>query len=62
MALEFHSSAAMTLGVEIEMQIIDSKSKDLSPGSPNIFEKLGGEKPHIKAELLQSMIEINTGI
>lgn len=62
MALEFHSSAAMTLGVEIELQIIDSKSKDLAPGSPKIFEKLGGEKPHIKAELLQSMIEINTGI
>lgn len=62
MALPFHASDAMTLGVEIELQIVDAKSKDLAPASPKIFEKLGGEKEHIKAELLQSMIEINTGI
>ncbi len=52
----------MTLGVEMELQILDAKTKDLSPGSPKIFEKLGGEQLHIKAELMQAMIEINTGI
>jgi carboxylate-amine ligase len=62
MGLQFHSSKAMTVGVEIELQIIDAKSKDLSPSSPKIFEKLGGEQQHIKPELLQSMIEINTGV
>lgn len=31
MVLEFHASAGMTLGVEIELQIIDVKSNDLSP-------------------------------
>lgn len=52
----------MTLGVEVEIQILDAKTKDLSPGSPKIFEKLGGETAHIKPELMQSMIEINTGV
>jgi carboxylate-amine ligase len=52
----------MSLGVEMELQIIDAKTKDLFPGSPKIFEKLGGEQTHIKPELVQSMIEINTGI
>ncbi|MBI2618639.1 MAG: YbdK family carboxylate-amine ligase [Ignavibacteriales bacterium] len=39
MPLLFHGSEAMTLGVELELQIIDSKTKDLAPGSPKIFEK-----------------------
>lgn len=52
----------MTIGVEVELQILDTKSKDLAAASPKIFELLGGEQRHIKAELLQSMVEINTGI
>ena len=62
MPLLFQPSEGMTLGTEIELQILDAKSKDLTPASPKIFERLGGEQPHIKPELLQSMIEINTGI
>ncbi|MGH2568070.1 MAG: carboxylate-amine ligase [Bacteroidota bacterium] len=62
MALLFNGSPDMTLGVEIELQIIDAKTKDLAAGSPKIFEKLGGEQQHIKPELIQAMIEINTGI
>lgn len=50
------------MGVEVELQILDAKTKDLSPSSPKIFEKLGGEQTHIKPELIQSMIEINTGV
>jgi carboxylate-amine ligase len=52
----------MTLGVEVELQILDSKTKDLTPVSPKIFEKLGGELQHIKPELMRAMIEINTGV
>jgi carboxylate-amine ligase len=52
----------LSLGVELELQIIDAKTKDLAPGSPAIFERLGGEQKHIKPELVQAMIEINTGI
>jgi carboxylate-amine ligase len=52
----------MSLGVEMELQIIDRKTKDLIAGAPKIFEKLGGERAHIKPELMQAMIEINTGV
>ncbi|MEX1138468.1 MAG: glutamate--cysteine ligase [Bacteroidota bacterium] len=62
MPLLFHPSESMTLGVEMEIQVLDAKTKDLTPGSPKIFEKLGGERSNIKAELMQAMIEINTGI
>jgi len=61
-ALEFNSSPEMTLGVEMELQVIDGKTKDLTAGTPKIFEKLGGEQRHIKPELVQSMIEIDTGV
>lgn len=52
----------MSLGVEMELQIIDKQTKDLVAGAPKIFEKLGGERIRIKPELLQAMIEINTGV
>jgi carboxylate-amine ligase len=62
MPLQFKSSPAMSLGVEMELQVIDKKTKDLVAGAPKIFEKLGTEQTQIKPELLQAMIEINTGI
>lgn len=62
MALEFMASQQMSIGVELELQIIDPKTKDLSPASPKIFEAIGAEQKHIKPELVQAMIEINTGI
>jgi carboxylate-amine ligase len=62
MPLPFKGSDSMTLGVEMELQIISKETKDLVAGAPKIFEKLGGEQPHIKPELMQAMIEINTGV
>jgi len=62
MPLTFHPSPRMTLGVELELQILDARSRDLSPGAWRIFESLGPDRPHIKPEIFQSMIEINTGI
>lgn len=62
MPLPFKKSREMSLGVEIELQIIDAATKDLAPGSPLIFRELGGEQEHIKSELVQAMIEISTGI
>ncbi len=62
MGLAFKSSEFLTLGVEVELQIIDPDSKDLTPGSPRIFEKLGGVQDHLKPELLQAMIEVSTKV
>lgn len=62
MTLTFHPSSAMTIGVEVELQILDRDTLDLTPGAQPIFERLGGERRNIKAEIFQAMIEINTGI
>ena len=57
----FHVSPEPTLGVEIELFIVDSESYDLVSGAPAILEKFDGD-PKVKAELLESIIEINTDI
>lgn len=61
MALPFTPSSSLTLGVEIEVQVIDPQTLDLTPAAPRLFSRLGDD-PHIKAELFQSMVEINTGV
>lgn len=60
--LPFTPSPRLSLGVELELQILDAQSLDLSPGAPDIFAALGGEGSRIKPEIFRSMIEINTGI
>ncbi|MGE3974741.1 MAG: YbdK family carboxylate-amine ligase [Bdellovibrionales bacterium] len=60
--LDFKKSEHLTLGTELELQLIDPSTYDLKPSSLKIFEKLNAEHPKIKAEIFQSMIELNTGI
>jgi len=51
----------MTLGAEIELQVLDATSRDLSPGAPALLERLTSE-PRIKPELLQAMLEVSSGV
>lgn len=61
--LAFHPSQETSLGVEIEMQILDCESKDLSPGSVRILKECEREKIEgVSAELMQSMLEVKTGV
>lgn len=60
--LPFNASASMTLGVEVEVQLIDWRTHDLCPAAPRILAALGGETERIKAEIFQPMLELNTGI
>jgi carboxylate-amine ligase len=62
MPVHFKPSTALTLGVEVEVQLIDWRTHDLCPAAPRILERLGGESDRIKAEIFQSMLEVNTGI
>jgi carboxylate-amine ligase len=61
MAITFNSSPKPTIGVELELQILDPETRNLVQGAPKILERHEGE-PWIKPELLESTIEINTGI
>jgi len=61
--LDFQSSERSTLGVEIELQIIDPRTGDLAPGSTRILKLCEQEGLNdVTAELMQSMIEVKTGI
>ncbi len=64
MTLAFTSSQALTLGVEIELQIVNTRDFNLTRGSSDLLAAIGkatypGE---IKPEITESMIEIATGI
>src|SRR5687768_17821068 len=62
MQLPFNTSPRMSLGVEVEVQLIVWRTHDLCPAAPRILEALGGETDRVKAEIFQPMLEINTGI
>src|SRR5687768_5920615 len=61
-ALVFAPSEPLTLGVEVEVQLLDSETLNLKPMSPLVLSMHRGDPARIKAELFQSMLEINTGI
>ena len=61
--IKFNSSPKPTIGVEIELQLVDKKNSNLK----NIASKVLGDvnekfSDNIKCELIESMIEINTDI
>ena len=59
--IPFHGSPNPTLGVEVELQIVDPLSCNLKQGSKLILDRVG-DHPRIKQELTQSTIEVITGI
>ncbi|RBY80080.1 carboxylate--amine ligase [Blastococcus sp. TF02-09] len=66
MEIPFRSSQRASLGVEWELQLIDLDTRELAPGATEILEQLrpegAEEHPKAKHELLQSTVEIITGV
>ncbi len=61
MSLHFHESArSLTLGIEIELQVLDSSTLLLTPRANEIVE--ASDNPKFKQEFFQSTLEIVTGI
>lgn len=58
---EFQSNGVLTLGIEIELQLIDAESLDLTPRAEEILAAARA-LPAVKPELYFMTIEINTGI
>jgi len=65
MSLEaFARSQDLTLGVELELQIVDSHDYDLAPGAADLLRVLKRRKlpGDVKPEITSSMIELSTGV
>ena len=63
MPLNFVASQSLTLGVEIELQLLNPDTLDLIAKSEKILEMCGERKiDRVKAELHQSMLEVDTPI
>ena len=67
MAITWNASRGPTLGVEWELQLIDAQSRLLRQDADEVLATLpgldaGGEHPHIRHELMQSTVEIVTGV
>jgi glutamate---cysteine ligase / carboxylate-amine ligase len=65
--INFTSNARPTIGVEMELHLIDAVTGDLVSASTEILAEMGaghpgGEHPKAKHELFQSTIEIITGV
>src|SRR5689334_12507404 len=67
MQIEFHSSAGPSLGIELELTLIDEQTLDLVSMASEILDEIGtghpdGVHPKAKHELFECTIEIVTGV
>ncbi|MGY1837994.1 MULTISPECIES: glutamate--cysteine ligase [unclassified Modestobacter] len=66
MQIPFHSSERASLGVEWELQLVDRQTGELTSGATEILAEITPEgleeHPKAKHELLQSTVEVITGI
>ena len=67
MAISWNSSRGPTLGVEWEVQLVDAQSRLLRQDADDVVADLpgldaNGDHPNIRHELMQSTVEIVTGI
>ncbi len=61
--IKFQTSKPFSLGVEIELQVLDKNSLNLIPKAPEILGMVPAElKDRIKPEFIRSMIEVNTEV
>ena len=60
--LEFHQSEPLTLGVELELQLLTMRDYDLTRGASDLLRAAqhDGSNGDVKLEITESMIEINT--
>ncbi len=59
--IPFKSKGHLTLGIEIESQLLDPNTLDLKPSAPELLKQLGNNDK-IKPEIFQSMVEITTNV
>ncbi len=61
MRIHFNGSPRSTVGVEVELQIIDPETKNLVSVAPRILERVK-DSTRVKPELIESTIELATDV
>ena len=63
MAMRFKPSPDTSIGVEIELGLINSETLELSMDVPEMLQRLpAGWEDSIKPEFMRSYLEFNTGV
>lgn len=64
MPLEFRLSESLTLGVELELMVLNTRDYNLARGAPDLLARLDKvELPgQVKPEITESMIEVNSAV
>src|SRR5687768_11689471 len=63
MSLKFTPSPKPTLGVEVELALVDARTMALSSAAPRLLGRLPGPlSESVKPELMQCYVEINSGV
>jgi carboxylate-amine ligase len=62
--LTFQPSAALSIGVELELMLVNTRDFNLAPDADDLLRRAEREAPggELKPEITQSMIEINTSV
>ena len=63
-SIAFKPSAPLTIGVELELQLVNTRDCDLTRAASDMLALIG-KRPHagdIKPEITESMIEVSTGV
>jgi carboxylate-amine ligase len=65
--IRFNSSATSTVGVEVELELVDTETRELQSAASDILAAIGkgrpdGVHPKTKHELLECTVEIITGV
>src|SRR5262245_14313419 len=58
----FPANPRPTVGVELEVWLVDRATRDLAPRAGDVLAALGGESEHYKHELFESIVEVTTGV
>ena len=61
MKIAFNGSPRPTVGVELELQLLDPETMNLVAAAPAILQRTK-DLSHVKAELIESTIELNTDV
>lgn len=60
--IAFNQNDKIRLGVEIELQIVDPQTGDLTTAAAELLSAVRAERARLKSEIFQSMLEIDTPI